>query len=262
MGYETDSIAAFELTKKLLQNLVTSANPDDFCKSLVHNIFKDQQAIAAFICRAEGDGMLQMMGSYGYAPERVRKDAKVSIFDPMGITDSIRESRIIVFNGWEDYLELYPDKRALAGPGKAFVAVPFSREGFPAGGVGIAFNTYVNESVFNQHLWETIQLIGEVYVSPAWFNSTDGGGNNSKSDDPKVRKVSPENLPDRAQKVLALMAEGKTNWQIASILRFSESTIKGDAALIYRAFGVNTREAAVAAAASRVPQSGKATSTP
>jgi DNA-binding CsgD family transcriptional regulator len=247
MGNETESLAALQLTKKLLTNLVSSANPDDFCRSLVHNVFKDQNAIAAFICRAEGDGMLQMMGSYGYAPERVRKDAKVSLFEPMGITDSIRESRIIVFNGWEDYLELYPDKDSLAGPGKAFVAVPFSREGFPAGGVGIAFNSYVNESIFNQLLWETIQLIGEVYVSPAWFNSGDGSSGSRTDESKATRKVSPENLPERAKKVLALMAEGKTNWQIASILRFSESTIKGDAALIYRAFGVNSREAAVAA---------------
>lgn len=246
MGTTTDSLAALELTKQLLTNLVSSANPDDFCKSLVHKIFKDQNAIAAFICRAEADGMLQMMGSYGYPPDRVGKDAKVSIFDPMGITDSIRESRVIVFNGWEDYLVHYPDKKSLAGPGKAFVAVPFSREGFPAGGVGIAFNSYVNEDIFNTLLWETIQLIGEVYVSPAWFNSGETGGSGKELT--STRRVTPENLPDRAKKVLALMAQGKTNWQIASILRFSESTIKGDAAMIFRAFGVNSREAAVEAA--------------
>ena len=99
MQNESESLAAFILTKKLLTNLVSSASPDDFCKNLVHNVLNEQNAIAAFICRSEGDGMLQMVGSYGYPPERVGKDAKVSIFDPMGITDSIREGRIIVFNG-------------------------------------------------------------------------------------------------------------------------------------------------------------------
>ena len=250
MGAESESLAAFALTKKLLATLVASANPDDFCRSLVHNVFADKGAIAAFICRAEGDGMLQMMGSYGYAPERVRKDAKVSIFDRMGITDSIREGRIIVFNGWEDYLELYPDKAALAGPGKAFVAVPFAREGFPVGGLGIAFGDYVSEDLFNKLLWETVQLIGEVYVSQSWFSSVEAVLF-AEQEDSRLRrpsKIKPQDLPDRARQVLALMAESKTNWQIANLLKFSESTIKGDASLIYRAFGVNTREAAVEAA--------------
>ncbi len=245
MQNESESLAAFILTKKLLTNLVSSASPDDFCKNLVHNVLNEQNAIAAFICRSEGDGMLQMVGSYGYPPERVGKDAKVSIFDPMGITDSIREGRIIVFNGWEDYLELYPDKTNLAGPGKAFVAVPFAREGFPAGGVGIAFGSYVNESLFNKLLWETIQLTGEVYVSPAWFNLAEATNQAQTDSNSRSAKVEPNDLPERALKVLELMGQGKTNWQIASILKFSESTIKLDASLIYRSFSVNTREAAV-----------------
>ena len=250
MSGDSESVAAFALTKKLLATLVASANPDNFCRSLVHNVFADKGAIAAFICRAEGDGTLQMMGSYGYAPERVRKDAKVSIFDPMGITDSIRESRIIVFNGWEDYLELYPEKTALAGPGKAFVAVPFAREGFPVGGLGIAFGDYVNEDLFNKLLWQTVQLVGEVYVSQTWFNSVEAviSGDHEDAVLRRSPKVKPQDLPDRARQVLALMADAKTNWQIANLLKFSESTIKGDASLIYRAFGVNTREAAVEAA--------------
>lgn len=240
------SAAILESTKKLLVTLVKSANPDDFCRSLVHNVLADHGAIAAFVCRADGDGTLQMMGSYGYEPERVRKDKKVSIFDPMGITDSIRESRILVFNGWEDYLVKYPDKTALAGPGKAFVAVPFAREGFPAGGVGVAFGRYVSEDEFNQQLWQVIQLIGEVYVSPAWFNA--GGELRAPDVEPRALSIKPENLSKRAREVLALMAEGKTNWQIANILKYSESTIKGDASTIYRAFKVNNREDAVSAA--------------
>lgn len=243
-GAESDSLAAFTLTKKLLSTLVSSAAPEDFCRSLVHNILNEQNAIAAFICRAEGDGSLQMMGSYGYPPERGARGSKVSIFDPMGITDSIRENRVLVFNGWEDYKRLYPNQLDRASPGKAFVAVPFSREGFPAGGVGIAFGDYVTESQFNKLLWETIQLIGEVYVSPTWFSAAE---NREQLEGVSARhpKIKPEDLPERARKVLELMAQGKTNWQIASILRFSESTIKLDASLIFRSLDVNTRESAV-----------------
>ncbi len=242
-----ESLAAFTLTKQLLSTLVQSAAPDDFCRSLVHKVLNDHDAIAAFICRADSDGMLQMMGSYGYPPERVRKDVKVSIFDRMGITDSIRESRILVFNGWEDYKVIYPQQANRASPGKAFISVPFSREGFPAGGIGIAFGSYVKESQFNQLLWETIQLIGEVYVSPAWFNVAES--RDAISEGPvRGKKMLPHELPERALLVLRLMAEGKTNWQIASTLKYSESTIKGDASLIFRAFGVTTRESAIIAA--------------
>jgi DNA-binding NarL/FixJ family response regulator len=53
--------------------------------------------------------------------------------------------------------------------------------------------------------------------------------------------VSPESLSERQLTVLRLMAEGKTNSQIAQDLILSESTIRQETVRIYRALGVSAR---------------------
>lgn len=236
---------AFGLTKNLLKTLVSSANPDDFCRSLVHSVLAGHGAMAAFVCRVDLDGRLQMMGSYGYEPQRVDKENRPSIWEPMGITESIRTGQIMVFNGWEDYLVRYPKKENLAGPGKAFVAVPFAMAGSPAGGLGVAFNRYVTQGEFNQMLWETISLIGEVYVSPAWFNAVNSS---LKSSSIESSKTPVPSLTTRQHQILTMIKQGLTNDQIARSLSFSQSTIKQETMKIFRVLGVTNRDEASEAA--------------
>jgi DNA-binding CsgD family transcriptional regulator len=236
---------AFGLTKSLLKTLVSSANPDDFCRSLVHSVLAGHGAMAAFVCRVDPDGRLQMMGSYGYEPDRVSKENRPSIWEPMGITESIRTGQIMVFNGWEDYLIRYPKKANLAGPGKAFVAVPFAMAGSPAGGLGVAFNRYVTQDEFNQMLWETISLIGEVYVSPAWFNAVNS---TLKFGNAEANQNTVPSLTTRQHQILAYIRQGLTNDQIARNMSFSQSTIKQETMKIFRALGVTNREEAAEAA--------------
>lgn len=55
-------------------------------------------------------------------------------------------------------------------------------------------------------------------------------------------------LTARQQAILAAMARGLTNRQIASRINFSESTVRMESMAIYRAYGVHSRAEAVAAA--------------
>lgn len=55
-------------------------------------------------------------------------------------------------------------------------------------------------------------------------------------------------LSSRQKSILAAMAEGMTNRQIAARIAFSESTVRLESMAIYRHFGVHTRAEAVAAA--------------
>ena len=55
-------------------------------------------------------------------------------------------------------------------------------------------------------------------------------------------------LTARQQAILMAMARGLTNRQIASRINFSESTVRMESLAIYRAYGVLSRAAAVAAA--------------
>jgi DNA-binding CsgD family transcriptional regulator len=68
---------------------------------------------------------------------------------------------------------------------------------------------------------------------------------------PKPRRGTTDkssSLSSRQLTILAAMAEGMTNRQIAAQISFSESTVRLESMAIYRYFGVHSRAAAVAAA--------------
>lgn len=65
---------------------------------------------------------------------------------------------------------------------------------------------------------------------------------------PGSSPLRPDALSGRQRAILAGMAEGLTNRQIAARICFSESTVRLESMAIYRYFGVHSRSGAVAAA--------------
>jgi DNA-binding NarL/FixJ family response regulator len=117
--------------------------------------------------------------------------------------------------------------------------------GSPAGGLGVAFNRYVTQDEFNQMLWETVSLIGEVYVSPAWFNAVNS---TLKFGNVEANQNTVPSLTTRQHQILTYIRQGLTNDQIARSMSFSQSTIKQETMKIFRALGVTNREEAAEAA--------------
>ncbi len=65
------------------------------------------------------------------------------------------------------------------------------------------------------------------------------------------RPVGTEQLSEREREVLALLAQGAANKEIAARLSIAERTVKAHLASIYNKLGVDSRAAAIAVAARR-----------
>ncbi|MFL5797208.1 MAG: response regulator [Actinomycetota bacterium] len=71
---------------------------------------------------------------------------------------------------------------------------------------------------------------------------------NVASEQDKERQIRPESLTKRETDILALLAEGKSNREIARSLFLSEKTVKAHLAAVFRKLGVTNRTQAAMAA--------------
>jgi DNA-binding NarL/FixJ family response regulator len=81
-------------------------------------------------------------------------------------------------------------------------------------------------------------------ITGIWLDSLGLTSAFPRGDSVAAPTASPESLTERQLTVLRLMAEGKTNAQIAQELILSESTIRQETVKIYRALGVHARSEA------------------
>lgn len=228
--------------KVCLAILATSESADDFCRGLVHTVLADVGAVAAFICRVEGDSTLFFFGRYGYDHPVFHGESPISIWEPRAVTNSIRENRFVEVNSRDEYVLDYDPKNALDVPGNGFVAIPLRRGERPLGGLGIAFAGRLQDMPVNADTWKVVQLAAEVLASGFWSNRTKPG--NSLVTAPLTGEQKLEihdQLSRRQLTILRMISDGLTNKQIASELRVSESTVKQEAVKIFRILQVSTR---------------------
>jgi DNA-binding CsgD family transcriptional regulator len=153
----------------------------------------------------------------------------------MAITDSIREGKTLVFSTWEKYMDAYPHLENRAGPGKAFVSVPFSLDGSRAGGFGIAFASSLEQMPISDKVLELMAMCCDVMIASSWAQSAF----NSREEGLAPKAIS--DINSRQRTILQLITEEYTNPEIALKLRFSPSLVKKELQALYRLFGVGDR---------------------
>lgn len=222
--------------------LATSESADDFCRGLVHSVLADVGAVAAFICRVEGDSTLFFFGRYGYDHPVFHGESPISIWEPRAVTNSIRENHVVEVNSRDEYVLEYDPKNALDVPGNGFVAIPLRRGERPLGGLGIAFQGRLEDIPVNAETWRVLQLAAEILASGFWANRTKPGNSLVPTPLTGERKLEiHDQLTKRQLTILQMISDGLTNKQIASELRVSESTIKQEAVKIFKILQVATR---------------------
>jgi DNA-binding NarL/FixJ family response regulator len=94
----------------------------------------------------------------------------------------------------------------------------------------------------NEISQEALSVVSK--VTGIWLDSLGVNSGSMGNGSQSTSAPSPESLTERQLNVLRLMAEGKTNNQIAQDLILSESTIRQETVKIYRALGVHARSEA------------------
>lgn len=237
MTKKAEVAPTLDIVARLLTALRDSTSPDNFCQRLALNVLRDYQVEATYVARLDSDGCVTMVGSWGYPPERRRSDDRPSVRTPMAITDTIRSGKTLVFETWDAYIAQYPHLSHRAGPGKAFVCVPFSVDGTRPGGFGITFAASLEQLPISEQVLELMATACDVMISSSWAHS---------AFDASAPLANPKGLSDlsfRQKTILQLVSEGYTNPEIALKLRFSPSLIKKELQGLYRIFGVQDRKA-------------------
>lgn len=228
--------SSLDLVTRLLKALRDSTSPDNFCQRLALSVLRDYEIEATYVARLDTDGCITMVGSWGYPVERRRIDDRPSIQTRMAITDTIREGKTLVFPTWDAYMAAYPHLEHRAGPGKAFVCVPFSQDGTRAGGVGISFAQTLEEVPIPAEVLEIMAMCCDVMIASTWAQSAFNASREglfSKA----ITDVTP-----RQKTILQLLTEGYSNSDIALKLRYSPSLVKKELQVLYRLFGVADRK--------------------
>jgi DNA-binding NarL/FixJ family response regulator len=105
-------------------------------------------------------------------------------------------------------------------------------------------NGYVSKTSKNSILSNAINLVleGGIYIPPEMLGAITDTGRYFTAADNNSKKPS---LTDRQMEVLKLMAQGRTNKDIARLLDISDTTVKSHITTIFRQLDANNRTQAV-----------------
>ncbi len=105
-------------------------------------------------------------------------------------------------------------------------------------------NGYIPKTSKNSILSNAINLVleGGIYIPPEMLGGIANTGMYDTAADKNSKKPT---LTDRQMEVLKLMAQGKTNKDIARILDISDATVKSHTTTIFRQLGAKNRTQAV-----------------
>ncbi len=208
-----------------LSSLLASAvSATDLCRKLVHSDITNPATIGANIFAIDQQAHFNLVGSYG----KGLPANGISVWDdhPFGIA---ARSGLIHNQSAE----------ALDGSEVEAYCLPLTKGSEP---IGLLCLTLVNGARMNLISPEALSVVSK--ITGIWLDSLGLTSAFPRGDSVAAPTASPESLTERQLTVLRLMAEGKTNAQIAQELILSESTIRQETVKIYRALGVHARSEA------------------
>ncbi len=208
-----------------LSSLLASAgSATDLCRKLVHSDITNPATTGASIFAIDQQAHFNLVGSYG----KGLPANGVSVWDdhPFG-----KAARTCAIHN--------ETAEALDGSPVEVYCLPLTRGSEP---IGLLCLTLAHGVRMNLISTEALSVVSK--ITGIWLDSLGLTSGFSRKDAGTAPVSSPESLTERQLTVLRLMAEGKTNAQIAQELILSESTIRQETVKIYRALGVHARSEA------------------
>ena len=222
-----------------IANQINQTQPDIdgilqmFCLRRVAN----HKFLAAFYLQVERDGRLHLVNFYGALPSDVGlSDTPISIFENHPASDAVRSGAIT----WS--------KNQLAkNRAGSLVAWPVISEERILGVLLALYEVPFSESEHDLEYFEAIAaIISGAIVKRLPNTELNGSSRRGLSIPLKLNDGNASNpgLSERQELVLKLIAEGRTNGDIADILGYSESLIRQETIRIYAILGCSGRNEA------------------
>lgn len=208
-----------------LSSLLSSASSaTDLCRKLVHSDLTNESTTGASIFSIDQQAHFHLVGSYG----KGLPVSGVSVWDEHPFGTAARSGKLHSTTA-----------QAIDGSDVETYCIPLTKGSDPIGILCLTLSAGAKMNVISPEALSVVSKVTGIWLDSLGVSAasnTYGSQNNSAP--------SPENLTERQLTVLRLMAEGKTNSQIAQELILSESTIRQETVKIYRALGVHARSEA------------------
>ena len=208
-----------------LSGLLSSASSaTDLCRKLVHSDLTNESTTGASIFSIDQQAHFHLVGSYG----KGLPVSGVSVWDEHPFGTTARSGKLHSTTA-----------QAIDGSDVEAYCIPLTKGSDPIGILCLTLSAGAKMNVISPEALSVVSKITGIWLDSLGVNAgsnTYGSQNNSAP--------SPESLTERQLTVLRLVAEGKTNSQIAQELILSESTIRQETVKIYRALGVHARSEA------------------
>jgi len=215
-----------ELTRHLAELFVICKTSTEFCQNIVQSPVIGHATLGAQLVTLGQDGSLRTLPGFGipYLAKGEAIGTDLSLWDDHPVSIALRQNR---------ELKAKVINPETGKPAWLFV-YPYTR---PSHAVGAAITLKDKDYSIqlNPSIQQTLSLMGALWLEVIGENQPD-----LLTPPPTFT----EDITPRQAQVLALIAQGRTNQEIAEGLFLSESTIKQETVKIFRTLGVATRDAA------------------
>lgn len=197
--------------------------------------FAERKFLASFFFQTRQDGVLEIQGFYGANPAEIGlAKENLSVFSDHPAAECIRNDSMICTK---------PKSNGDSSIELIHIAWPVQHESRTIGALVTVTDKECEDSDESKECLESIAILLNnalirVLTQPTQLQIS--GRNNGKAH----RESEQEYLTERQEVILRLIAEGRTNGDIAEILGYSESLIRQETIRIYALLGCNGRQEA------------------
>jgi DNA-binding CsgD family transcriptional regulator len=200
-----------------LDSLLKIESAADFCKAVVHSGFSGGYVQGCHLYRLGDDAHLSLAAGYGLSFDHLGDT--FSIWDQNPVSTAVRERSF-------EFVSATSNSRPM-------IVVPLVRDSTPIGAATLILDAQVDSNPIDENLFPVLEKLSGYWLTSQTQMRTFSSGKASGSDG--------SNLTSRQLKILALMADGLVNAEIAVQLLVSESTVRQETVRIYRDLGVANR---------------------
>jgi DNA-binding CsgD family transcriptional regulator len=227
----------------VLRTIGSTPHPDEIARSIVDAFAETFTVTSAAILTLRGRRLV-VFGLYGYPDSEIAAMRVLPVDGDYPISRALREGEVII-DPVRDVSDRYAAGRRLGGswpgtqarcPDGTLVHVPIVNRGLPVGGFGLVCET--------ERDWDPVEVAALDAIAHAlglWLTHEDGGL-------PLEEPSAPRALTSRQVAILTLVAEDRSNTDIADLLGYSESTVKQEMQRILRSLEVGGRREAASRA--------------
>ena len=241
----------------LVRFLMVRPTVDQIAQHLVLRLFASFQPRGVLISLCAPDGTLHLAGSFGFAPGVVTPFEHLSLWEASPLSESVRSGDPLIIGSAEEMERRYPWLVSDTMPAAPLAAWPLNLPNERVGVIEVIFGKDPDIEALQRELGGIAAVLA-LYLSLVGSHGMEVKNRETPAtvttlpERESGSSVSrPAQLSERQMQILALMASGLTNTQIALRVGYSESTVRQETMAIYRYFGVNGRRDAVRIATMR-----------